>query len=90
MTTTTKVVWGVELPTQTDLDQLLTQAAAMATAGKTDGLYSIENATPTFNQHTAIRTWNTVADAEEWITFSLQFNPDSTEIIPGDYFNPGP
>jgi hypothetical protein len=84
MTTTTKVVWGIEQPTPEEQDQLYAKAAEMATAGKTDGILTIENATPTFSEHTGVRHFTTVADAEEWIAFSLQYNPVSTEIIPGN------
>ena len=84
MTTTTRVVWGFEKPTLEEQDQLYAKAAEMATAGKTDGILTIENATPTFAEHTGVRYWTAVADAEEWIAFSLQYNPVSTEIIPGN------
>ena len=81
MTTTTRTVWGIEAPTLEQREQLHAQAAAMAAAGKTDGVYTLEDHTPTLIQHTAVRTWTTVADAQEWITFVSQFNPDSNEII---------
>ena len=81
MTTTTRTAWGIGAPTLEQRDQLVAQATAMAAAGKTDGVYTVEDAIPTLIQHTAVRTWTTVADAQEWITFVSQFNPDSTEII---------
>ena len=74
--TTTTVTWGADLtPAQSDL--ITTKAAEMAAQGKTDNNPVITNQPPDL---IVVRTWTTLADAEEWVAFVEQFTPISATI----------
>jgi hypothetical protein len=82
MTTSTDLVWENNTPTESQTTEILAQAAAMTSAGKTDGTYTVQQEVPVPGQRTTTRTWTTTADAEEWVAFVLTYNPVSAEIVP--------
>ena len=82
MTISTEVVWTDTTPTESQGAEIQAQAAAMATQGKTDDVYTVEQDVPTVGQRTVTRTWTTTADAEEWVAFVLTYNPVSAAIVP--------
>ena len=75
--TTTNVEWAPGQPSEEESAQIRDKAAEMASQGKTDN-----NPTTTQVGDDIIyqRTWTTVTDAEEWVTFVEQFNPVSATI----------
>jgi hypothetical protein len=75
--TTTIVTWNNETLTEELATAINSQATQMAADGKTDD-NPIRESTETTS--TAIRTWNTMADAEEWIAFVEQYTPMSATI----------
>jgi len=82
MTTSTEVVWTDTTPTESQVAEIAAQAATMASQGKTDDVYTVQQDIPTVGQRTVTRTWTTTADAEEWVAFVLTYNPVSAAIVP--------
>lgn len=82
MTTFTKVVWADGTPGETAANEIAAQAALMASQGKTDDTFTMETNVPAPGQRTITRDWTTLADAEEWITFVLNYSPVSAEVLP--------
>jgi hypothetical protein len=76
MTISTIVVWN-PVPTQEQNDTIDSKALAMASEGKTD---NVPHSVTDGDVRTVTRTWNTTADAEEWVTFLEPFNPQSITI----------
>jgi hypothetical protein len=75
--TTTIVTWNLATLTVEVIEAINDKATQMAGEGKTDNNATREN---TENTNTAIRTWTTTADAEEWIAFVEQYGPISATI----------
>ena len=82
MTISTEVVWTDATPTESQGTEIQAQAAAMASQGKTDDTFTVEQEVPSIGQRTVTRTWTTTADAEEWVAFVLTYNPVSAAIVP--------
>jgi hypothetical protein len=79
MTVQTVVVWD-PLVSQEVKDILDAAAAQAALEGKTDNIP--EQSDPPAPV-TTVRTWTTLADAEEWIALVTLYNPVSATIVQG-------
>ena len=97
MTITTQMVWtmtadltkwtqGTSGPGTRPWHESMLEAAqiqidAMVAAGQTDGIKVITENSPVLGQLTAVRTWIDMPAAEEWIAFTIQYEPISATII---------
>jgi len=83
MTTNTNVAWLVSELTPT-LEQITAdQLSLLVSQGKTDGLTAIQYNTPVEGRTTYIRSWTTLQDANDWITFlnALATPPISAVVV---------
>ena len=77
MTVQTVVIWD-PVVSQEVKDIFDTAAAQAALEGKTDNM---PEKSPLPAPVTIVRTWTTLADAEEWIAFVAPYNPISSTIV---------
>lgn len=78
----TRVVWN-PLCSEEVRTQFRDMAAQMAAEGKTDGGFTSDPPpVPATGPYSIVREWATVADAEEWIAYTLSLaTPAEYEII---------
>lgn len=82
MTTNTQVVWLVSDLTITLGQIAKNQISLLVSQGKTDGVYTMEDNTPVEGQRTYIRSWTTLQDANDWITFvNAQATPPISAVV---------
>ena len=79
MTIQTVIVWD-PIVSQEVKDIFDAAAAQAALEGKTDNQ---PEKSPLTAPCTTVRTWTTLADAEEWIAFIQPYNPVSATIVQG-------
>jgi hypothetical protein len=77
MTISTIVTWD-PLLVETSVDEINAKATAMAAEGKTDNIATHNE--PPHPPMITVRTWTTMADAEEWIAFVESYSPASATI----------
>jgi hypothetical protein len=83
MTTETILVWNPLLP-EADWAAVDDYVTAAVAAGKTDsdlGVVTYPDGLPGVAPKVVNRTWTTLADAQDWITFISQYNPQSAIIV---------
>lgn len=78
MTTSTLVTWHPLDPNGADGQAIYNKAALMQSEGKTDNV-KVRTDLPN-GDYVITRTWNTPADADEWIAFVLAYNPVSAVL----------
>jgi hypothetical protein len=74
----TIVIWNVDTPSQSEVDEIELKVIAMSNEGKTDDIPEISF--DDVGRRIVHRTWTTRDDAVEWIDFVERFNPHSATI----------
>ena len=77
MTVATTTIWMPVLDVETQ-EIMSVHAQTLADQGKTD---NIKQSTMIPGGVSVRRIWTTVEDAEEWIAFVEQYNPESATIV---------